>query len=334
MNNEHTPISAVDTNVITGFLGVGKTSAILNLLKHKPRDERWAVLVNEFGEIGVDGSLFVGQSGAENEVFIREVPGGCMCCTSGLPMHIALNQLLIKARPHRLLIEPTGLGHPLEVLQALSAEHYQGVLSLKATVTLVDARKLADAKYADHATFKQQLAIADMVVGNKSDLYQAGDQQRLCDYVKHHVSEQTPIVFTQQGEFDVSLLQSASAHSIQTADHHHHAHGYGSSVSDGDIPDSGYVVARNQGEGYHSIGWRFSADKVFDHAALFAFLNSLSAERMKGVFITDQGVFAYNLTTDALTEIELDDAIESRIEIIAQHIDDNAQTDLLACLLK
>ncbi|WP_369823160.1 GTP-binding protein, partial [Oleiphilus sp. HI0128] len=80
-------------------LGVGKTSAILNLLKQKPDNERWAVLVNEFGEIGVDGSFFQGQSSQEQGVFIKEVPGGCMCCASGLPMQIALNQLLSRAKP-------------------------------------------------------------------------------------------------------------------------------------------------------------------------------------------------------------------------------------------
>ena len=74
------------TNIITGFLGSGKTTAILHLLKNKPADEKWAVLVNEFGEIGVDGSLFEGKNSKKQGVFIREVPGGCMCCTAGLPM--------------------------------------------------------------------------------------------------------------------------------------------------------------------------------------------------------------------------------------------------------
>ena len=80
MSSHHDRIQAVPTNVITGFLGVGKTTAILHLLTHKPSDERWAVLVNEFGEIGVDGSLFEGRSSNEKGVFIREVPGGCMLC--------------------------------------------------------------------------------------------------------------------------------------------------------------------------------------------------------------------------------------------------------------
>ena len=74
-----------------------KTTAILHLLTHKPSDERWAVLVNEFGEIGVDSSLLRERSSNERGMFIREVPGGCMCCASGLPMQVALNQLLTKS---------------------------------------------------------------------------------------------------------------------------------------------------------------------------------------------------------------------------------------------
>ena len=103
-------ISSVPTNIITGFLGVGKTTAISHLLKNKPSDQRWAVLVNEFGEIGVDGRLMQGQYPEEQRVFVKEVPGGCMCCAAGLPMQVALNQLLASARPDRMLIEPTGLG--------------------------------------------------------------------------------------------------------------------------------------------------------------------------------------------------------------------------------
>ncbi len=65
MSFKISPISGVPTNIITGFLGVGKTSAILHLMKSKPDSECWAILVNEFGEIGVDGSLLQGQSGSE-----------------------------------------------------------------------------------------------------------------------------------------------------------------------------------------------------------------------------------------------------------------------------
>ena len=100
-------LSNIETNIITGFLGAGKSTAILNLLEQKPDNERWAVLVNEFGEVGIDGGMLAGNS--DSGVYIREVPGGCMCCAAGLPMQMAMNMLLARAKPTRLIIEPTGL---------------------------------------------------------------------------------------------------------------------------------------------------------------------------------------------------------------------------------
>lgn len=129
-------------------------------------------------------------------MFIREVPGGCMCCAASLPMQIALNQLLAESRPHRLIIELTGLGHPKEVMQVLTAEHYQPVLSIHKTITLEDARKLSDSRYTSHDTFNQQLALADVVVGNKQDLYSTDDGEHLAQYVSEHCQAGTELMLT------------------------------------------------------------------------------------------------------------------------------------------
>ncbi|MDA9014463.1 GTP-binding protein [Porticoccaceae bacterium] len=336
MTTKTTAIKAIPTNIITGFLGVGKTTAILNLLKNKPKNERWAVLVNEFGEIGVDGSLFQGQQSTEQGVFISEVPGGCMCCAAGLPMQIALNQLLNKSKPDRLLIEPTGLGHPKEVLEILSADYYQDVLSLHKTVTLVDARNLTDTRYTDHQTFNQQIEIADLVIGNKLDLYQVDDKSRLTNYVKAHGQADAQTIFCQHGEIPFSALQGlTSGYTKAPHDHHHHHHNQEKPlVSEQPMPEIGFLSAVNQGEGFQSVGWRFAADKVFNYQKLFALLTGINAERMKAVFITNDGVFGYNLTPDALTEIELDDCLESRIELISDKVDVSLEAELLGCLVE
>ena len=324
-------ILAVPTNIITGFLGVGKTSAILHLLNSKPANERWAVLVNEFGEIGVDGSLFEGQRKEEQGVFVREVPGGCMCCAAGLPMQIALNQLLARAKPDRLLIEPTGLGHPKEVLQVLSSEYYREILDLQKILTLVDARKLLDERYTKHQTFNQQIAIADIVVGNKLDLYQCDDKLTLETYVKQHGAAQAQVIFTQNGEIAPEHLLGKTAATAK-GHHHHTLVEEKPLLSEAPIPECGYIKAVNEGEGFHSIGWRFPSDCVFNHEKLFSFLTGINAERMKAVFITESGVFGYNLTSDALTEIELDDCIESRVEIISTKLDDKWEEQLMSCI--
>ena len=326
-------IEAVPTNIITGFLGVGKTSAILHLLKSKPDNERWAVLVNEFGEIGVDGSLFQGQHSEDGNIFIREVPGGCMCCAAGLPMQIALNQLLARAKPDRLLIEPTGLGHPIEVLEVLTAEYYFNVLSIEKIITLVDARNLADPRYTEHATFNQQIAIADVVVGNKQDLYQSQDRVQLEHYAKSKSQSDVEVIFTEQGRLSLTTLEGATHASAGFHHHHHHSKGAEQdSLVNAPLPESGYLKAVNQGEGFHSIGWRFDSRKIFNRQALFLFLSGVVAERVKAVFITESGIFGYNLTPDALTEIELDDCFESRIDIIASEICEQWEAQLLDCL--
>lgn len=336
LSQNDSSIQAVPTNIITGFLGAGKTSAILNLLKYKPDSERWAVLVNEFGEIGIDGSLFGGQHSEGSGVFIREVPGGCMCCAAGLPMSIALNQLLQKAQPDRLLIEPTGLGHPVEVLEVLLAEHYQTVLSVEKIVTLVDARKLTDSRYTEHNTFNQQIDIADVVVGNKEDLYQPGDKERLVDYVNARPVNQennaVSVLFAEQGRMSPNILRGKTAAVAHLHHHHHHEVQGGDNINELPIPDSGYLMVENEGEGFRSVGWRFDPDLVFDRDKLFAFLSGLVVERMKAVFITEDGIFGYNLTPDALTEMELDDCMESRIEIIAAECDEAWHEQLMACV--
>ncbi len=334
MTQSTSKISAIPTNIITGFLGVGKTSAILHLLKSKPKDERWAVLVNEFGEIGVDGSLVQGQQSEQQQVFIREVPGGCMCCAAGLPMQIALNQLLSRAKPHRLLIEPTGLGHPVEILEVLSAEHYRDVLSIQKTITLVDARKLNDSRYTEHNTFNQQIEIADVVVGNKQDLYLPEDKKRLSDYIRAKSMSEVKVEFTEHGQLPVTLLQGATA-SLPHARHHHLHNNLAppeTGLNTEPMPECGFIRAVNEGEGFRSLGWRFDAAKTFDRSKLFSFLSGITAERMKAVFITHEGIFGYNLTSDALTEIELDDCMESRIEIIASDLSDEWEGQLLACI--
>jgi len=99
---------AIPVHIISGFLGAGKTTLLKHLLQQKPEQEIWAVLMNEFGQIGVDQQLLPQDQGYA----VKELLGGCLCCSSQLPMQIALSRLLSEVKPDRLFIEPTGLGIP------------------------------------------------------------------------------------------------------------------------------------------------------------------------------------------------------------------------------
>lgn len=317
-NSSTNRIESVPTNIITGFLGVGKTTAILHLLKSKPKGEKWAILVNEFGEIGVDGSLLAGGSLIDEEVFIREVPGGCMCCAAGLPMQIALNQLLIQSKPDRLFIEPTGLGHPVEVIQVLSEQYYKSSLNLHNIITLVDARKLSNDEYVSNKTFRQQLEVADIIVANKCDLYSDKDKEVLRLFADENDFKYANIKLVKHGALDIDWLNSIStkANFLRTESTEETVSYQSSDLVEQEIPESGFFQAVNQGDGFKSEGWRVSPEIVFDNEKLVTWLHSIDVERMKAVIITNKGIYGFNLSDGLLTQIEIDECFESRIEII------------------
>lgn len=302
----------IPTNIITGFLGTGKTTAILNLLKEKPEDERWAVLVNEFGEIGIDGAMMTDQG-----AMIKEVPGGCMCCAAGVPMSVAITALL-RTKPDRLIVEPTGLGHAHKVLATLTSEQFADYIDLRATIGLVDPRNLSIEKYLSNQNFIDQLAISDIIIGNKVDQCHVND----IDVFNDWVTDQTPPkIFSQlvkQGNFPVELLDSPrrdNSLSGEIATHHHeHAELEPQFAL---APDQAYLRKENKGQGYFSCGWIFGAEVVFGFDDLFSVLSDLTAERVKGVMNTNNGCFAFNISNGVVSVNEMSlEGFESRIEVI------------------
>ncbi|SHO57672.1 CobW family GTP-binding protein [Vibrio quintilis] len=301
----------VPVNIITGFLGTGKTTAILHLLKNKPAHENWAILVNEFGEIGIDGALL-----SEQDAIVKEVPGGCMCCTAGVPMSVGLTALL-RQKPDRLLIEPTGLGHPKEVISILQSEQYQPYIELKATIALVDPRCFSDPQYTSHQNFRDQLACADIVIGNKDDLCQVEDR----DNFSHWTAQQTPkkilTQLIQDGQLSPELLEMepllSGDQSKETHHHHHHLLEPEFELA----PDQKFIRKENKGEGYFSCGWIFGAELIFSFDVLFSMLSELTAERVKAVINTDKGCYSFNVHQQMITVNEMSlEGFESRIEVI------------------
>lgn len=302
----------VPTNIITGFLGVGKTTAILELLKNKPQDQNWAVLVNEFGEVGIDGAMMTDQG-----AMIKEVPGGCMCCTAGVPMSVGINALL-RQKPDRLLIEPTGLGHPKQVVATLTSAQYEDYVDLKATIALVDPRNLSDEKYTSNQNFNDQLDSADIVIGNKVDQCDTHDIDVFNDWV---TDQDPPKVFSQlvkQGQLPLELLDvervREGASAKVEAHHHHHAQ----MEPQFELPPGQtFVRKENKGQGYFSCGWLFGAEYQFDFDELFSMLSALTAERVKAVVNTDKGCYAFNVANQVVSVNALSlEGFESRLEVI------------------
>jgi len=176
----------IPCTLVTGFLGAGKTTVINQLLATKPDDERWALLINEFGRIGIDGALLASSQDNELEqknIAIREVSGGCICCTSQLPLQIAISRLLSEHHPQRLLIEPTGLAHPRELILQLSAPHWQTALQMNAVITVLSGEQWQRIKYRDHDGFQAHVRDADVLIINRYVQLDTSEKQVLVEWI-------------------------------------------------------------------------------------------------------------------------------------------------------
>ena len=326
----------VPTNIITGFLGVGKTTAIRNLLRNKPNDQHWAVLVNEFGEVGIDGNLFVENTDSHSGITVSQVPGGCMCCSNGLPFQMALSVLLAKSKADRLLIEPTGLGHPKEVLAILSRDYYREVLDIRATLSLVDARKIGDSRYTSNDTFNQQLDVAEVIIANKSDLYGPNDYSELLDYISRKFPENNKLVYpVNHGALEFDWLKASAMEKNLIHSENSSSKELPSTLPpDLEAPTDGYISAENSGEGFFSKGWIFNAAMQFKVERLLSLVHGVEAERLKGVFITTEGSVAFNKVDSVVTQLDLKELNDSRIEIISGRVDtlEGIEEELLTCL--
>ncbi len=315
-------------NLITGFLGSGKTTTLRHLLANKPEGEKWAVLVNEFGDIGIDGALL-----AESGATLKEIPGGCMCCVNGLPMQVGLNTLLRQTKPDRLLIEPTGLGHPKQILAMLSSPVYQPWLTLKASLCLLDPRQLGEARIRENENFRDQLAAADIIVANKEDRWDDTARQALQQWQSQHASGR-PVIFTRFGQVGQELLDQPreNLRTLAQSDHHH-AQPESRLAALSLKPNTRWRRSVNQGQGYYACGWVFDAETCFDTIGLLEWVRLAPVTRIKGVMRTQEGLVSVNRQGgDFNIETRQSMPPDSRIEII--HEEEADWNALQASLLK
>ncbi len=294
------------TNLVMGFLGVGKTTAILDLIKQKPKHENWAVLVNEFGKVGIDGAIY-----ANAGVTVKEIAGGCLCCAVGVPFQISLNRLLKEVRPDRLLIEPTGLGHPQKVLNMLVSGSNQQVLDVRASICLLDPEKLKDSRYTTHENFIDQIALSDVLVANKTDLADKQAINLFHQYAENSNPQKALISETQQGQLDISWLdlQRNPERKAEFPNAHQQT------KFSANTPNHSLS---NKADGYHSSGHIFPKETVFDYGLLDKVFQQLNLERIKGVINTDQGWFIVNGSGSTIDYIAIQTSNKSRIEAISR----------------
>lgn len=329
-------IQAVPTHIITGFLGAGKTTLLNALLQQKPAGETWAVLMNEFGRIGVDQALISQQQG----IAIKEVLGGCLCCTSQLPMQVALARLLSSAKPDRLFIEPTGMGHPDQLIEQLSEAHWQTALSLRAVITVVNGCALQDSRLTAHDIFSSQVQVADVLLVSNSAAMTDADQQALAQLTTRFHKRPQQLHFIEQGRIDFSVIDQPRPNTTMHKRPLLQPVNQPFAVQTVEVQeDAGIALPYHyveQASGQEVGGWRLPGDWVFERNQL---LNCLMDEqhwlRIKGILQVEDGWVSLNLVPYTMTFNSHEGFSDNRLEIIGQPGRDWAELEkrLLACLL-
>jgi len=314
----------IPTNLITGFLGVGKTTAIRHLIGQKPPNERWAVLVNEFGEVGIDGAI-IEAAGGEG-IAVSEIAGGCFCCSSEAPIEFSLTELIQQTNPQRILIEPTGLGHPAKVLDTLRGPWFRSILDLRATICLADATDFANPQITNAEVFQDQLHLADIVVVNKLDRSPPAVVAAFLTHLSRMFPPKSQILTTTGSAISLTLLDAdTSPERTPLFPEAHPVVGAGDSaiVSKHSAPAISLLLPRHpQRKESHqgdraACGWIFSPLDVFRKVDLFELLSGgLDVHRLKGVFHVGNEWVLFNRVGGNLTCESIPYRRDSRLEVI------------------
>ena len=259
----------IPATVITGFLGAGKTTLIRHLLENA-KGRRIALIINEFGEMGVDRELLTGCGieGCEEENIV-ELANGCICCTVAddfLPtMEILLDR---EEPPHHIIIETSGLALPKPLVKAFNWPEIRSKLTVDGVVAVIDSPAVAEGRFADdedalkaerdadpsldhdnplEEVFEDQLLCADLVVLNKADIVGEDGIRKISKDLSSHMRPGVKAIGAVKGAIDIDILlglDSAAEDDIEQRRSHHdgeddHDHDDFESftVELGDIPD-------------------------------------------------------------------------------------------------
>jgi len=219
----------IPTTVITGFLGAGKTTLVRHLLAHAPKGKRIALIINEFGDLGVDKDILAG-CGDETcrEEDMVELSNGCICCTVADEFIPTMQALL--ARPEKfdhIVIETSGLALPQPLIRAFNWPEIKAQVTIDGVVTVADAAALAEGRFAsdeaavdaqrrsdemlDHETplgelFEDQLSVADLVVVNKADLVDDATLDTVEANLRAEMRPGVGLIRARNGHVDIAAL--------------------------------------------------------------------------------------------------------------------------------
>src|SRR6266576_3397347 len=274
----------IPVTVLTGYLGAGKTT-LLNRILSENHGKKYAVIVNEFGEIGIDNDLIIG---ADEEVY--EMNNGCVCCTvRGDLVRILDGLMKRKGKFDAIIVETTGLADPAPVAQTFFVdEDVQKNARLDAVVTVAEA--------------KNQIAFADVIVLNKTDLVSKAELaeveariRAINPYAKLHRTERCQVALSdvlERGAFDLDRILELEPEFLDAGDdHHHHDHDHHHGHDGHDHRHSHAGVKHYHDEEMQSLSLR--SDKPLDPTKFMPWLQNLVASEGQKI-LRSKGILAFS----------------------------------------
>ncbi|BBP42584.1 CobW family GTP-binding protein [Thiosulfativibrio zosterae] len=317
-------------NLITGLLGSGKTTTLKHLIQQKPASETWGVLINEFGDIGIDAASISPQ----NNLDVLEVSGGCICCTAQFGLTQALQKLLQNPQLTRLLIEPTGLGHPAKLLDTLQKNPFPRPLVLHSSLCILNPQHLTPVRWQKSAVMRDLVTLSDIIVLNKTDLCSTDELTQAHQTLDLCYPPKTQRLTTTQGQVDLDLLNKPrnKAPFVLLAGLEEHTHTtqtlhqtFKSQLPN--VIESWHQSASNSS----ALGWIFGPQQTFNRTQLRRFFAdwAQALQRGKGILKTGLEWQLLNWADDQLTLEDVAWRQDSRLELIFSEVLDSTQIEML-----
>lgn len=275
----------IPTYVVTGTLGIGKTSLIVRMLEQRPAQERWAVVVNEFGNVSIDDALLAeGQD--RSQVSVSSMPGGCLCCSSSLPMDEVIPQVIEQIQPHRLIVEPSGLAHMGDMLELLQRPPLSAYVSLFRVITMMNPKGVLSQHFPMTDALQIMIDTADDILLAKADRF---DLEKL-NAAKSKLTgllSKPALTHTSLRDFLESNWQAQSTGQGGHAKHLSLKHGHPLQHKHTEPTQPEHPGSYPSADG-RACGWLFYDATDFDKERLNIWITRYSAEfRIKGVLRID-----------------------------------------------
>jgi G3E family GTPase len=304
-------LTPIPVNIITGALGAGKTTAIAQLLAAKPADQSWLVILNEFTDTGIDTLTLA--AAARGAYDVRMIPGGCLCCTGEEDFRRQLSGVLALPStqwPARILIEPSGIGHPGAVVEELRIFERSGALCLMSTIALLDAASKKEWSMLDSVA-QAQVDAADVLLLSKAEQADTEAREKFSAWAQTLFPAKRFVGYSERGalpavalsppaaEFSFAMPTRPAVHQLARTSVESHAHDHAPHIVTRQVQLS-VVTAQAKTQqllGREACGWIVPASVLFDLEQLQALLNDETAwrgvERFKAILRT--GVESWHL---------------------------------------